>query len=255
MVKLKKLKGLFFTAILFFLFANAQSFAKELLVDEAGVLSTDSFNKISGLLNEFSKKAGMDAVVVIVKNSGEKSPEAFADDYFDYNDYGVGSGHEGCLFLIITGDENQDRYCHISTTGPKTIKTLTDSRINKLSDTAIDGGLKENLYEKGIISYIQKLDSYFLNKLTLVEILIGLGSALFVFIISYNSIKSKYKMQPMNAVYDVSLNAVSNLTVPKDILLSSDTVSHIIKKESGNSQSSTHTSSSGRTHGGGGKSY
>lgn len=234
---------------------------KKLLIDEAGVLQPEVFAKIEKQLKTVSRKSGSDAVVVIVSDAGGKSPQDYADDYFDYNDYGQGSEKEGSLLLIITGDGTSgSRYAHISTHGEKTISTLTDNSIEKLLDSLIYGGLKENNYAKGIESYLKALGRKFYNSLSLMEILISLGIAVISFAFKFLGTQRKYKNKEAFAFapfYDIKKNSLVSFETVDDVFLSTNTVSHVIKSNSeGNSGgSSTHTSSSGRTHGGGGRSF
>ncbi len=249
-------------ALMFFICINVYSESeKKLLVDEAGVLQPEVFAKIEKRLKTVSQKSGSDAVVVIVSDAGGKSPQDYADDYFDYNDYGQGSEKEGSLLLIITGDGTSgSRYAHISTHGEKTISTLTDNSIEKLLDSLIYGGLKENNYAKGIESYLKALGRKFYNSLSLMEILISLGIAVISFAFKFLGTQRKYKNKEAFAFapfYDIKKNSLVSFETVDDVFLSTNTVSHVIKSNSeGNSGgSSTHTSSSGRTHGGGGRSF
>ena len=235
---------------------------KKLLIDEAGVLQPEVFAKIEKHLKTVSQKSGSDAVVVIVSDAGEKSPQDYADDYFDYNDYGQGSEKEGSLLLIITGDGTPgSRYAHISTHGDKTIKTITDSVIEKLLDSLIDGGLKANNYSKGIESYLNTLSGRFYNSLSLLEIGMSLGLALLAFFFKFSGTIRKYKSKGNFApapFYDANKNSLVSFATTNDSFISTNTVSHIIQTSSskGSSGSSTtHTSSSGQTHGGGGRSF
>ncbi|UTD11720.1 TPM domain-containing protein [Treponema denticola] len=234
---------------------------KKLLIDEAGVLQPEVFEKIEKQLKTVSRKSGSETVIVIVSSTGEKSPQDYADDYFDYNGYGQGTESEGSLLLIVTGDGTQgSRYAHISTHGEKTISTLTDSSIEKLLDSLIYGGLKENNYAKGIESYLKALARKFYNSLSFMEILISLGIAVISFAFKFLGTQRKYKNKEAFAFapfYDIKKNSLVSFETVDDVFLSTNTVSHVIKSNSGGDSggSSTHTSSSGRTHGGGGRSF
>lgn len=60
------------------------------LVDEADLLSDAEEKDLLSKLDEISERQKCDLVIVTVKDLGGKTPEAFADDYFDYNGYGQG---------------------------------------------------------------------------------------------------------------------------------------------------------------------
>ena len=250
-------------ALMFFICINVYAESeKKLLVDEAGVLQPEVFAKIEQRLKTVSQRSGSDAVVVIVSDAGEKSPQDYADDYFDYNGYGQGSEKEGSLLLIVTGDGTPgSRYAHISTHGEKTIKTITDSVIEKLLDSLIDGGLKENDYLSGIDSYLSTLGRRFYNSLSLLEVGMSLGLAILVFLFKFLGTLKKYKNKGNFAAapfYDVTKNSIASFATVNDTFLSTNTVSHVIQTSSSKESSggsTTHTSSSGETHGGGGRSF
>lgn len=252
-------------ALMIFLCISLISYAeneKKLLVDEAGVLSHEAFTKIEKYLKTVSRKSKSDTVIVIVSSTGEKSPQYYADDYFDYKGYGQGSENEGSLLLIVTGDGSEgSRYAHISTHGKKTISTLTDNSIEKLLDSLIYGGLKENNYLRGLESYLKTLSRRFYNSLSFLEIAISLGLAALVFLFKFFGTQRSYKNRESFAFapfYDVNKNSLVEFKTLDDVFISTNTVSQLISKSGGGSKSdgsSTHTSSSGRTHGGGGRSF
>lgn len=246
---------MFFISV--FLYAETE---RKLLVDEAGVLQPGAFSKIEKYLETISQKSESDAVVVIVSDSGEKSPQDYADDYFDYNGYGQGDQKEGSLLLILTGDGTPgSRYAHISTHGEKTIETLNDDVIEDLLDSLIDGGLKDNDYLGGIKSYLNTLSGRFYNSLSLLEVAISLGIAILFFLVKFFGTVKKYKNKESFAnipFYDLGRSSIVSFATNNDTFLSSNTTSRIIQSNNRKgSGSSTHTSSSGETHGGGGRSF
>lgn len=255
----------FICSLIIFFCIGLSSYAeneKKLLVDEAGVLSQENFSKIEKSLHKISQKSKSETVIIIVSSTGEKTPQDYADDYFDYKGYGIGAESEGSLLLIVTGDGSQgSRYAHISTHGKNTIETLTDTSIEKLLDSLIYGGLKENNYSKGIESYLKALGRRFYNSLSLLEIAMSLGLAALVFLFKFFGTQKKYKNKEAFAFapfYDVNKNSLVSFATVDDVFLSTNTVSHAVKSESSSGKSersSTHTSSSGRTHGGGGRSF
>jgi len=74
------------------------------LVDDADLLVEDEEKSLVGKLNEISETQGVDVVVVTIDSLGGKTPEAFADDYFDYNGYGIGADRDGIIFVISMGE-------------------------------------------------------------------------------------------------------------------------------------------------------
>jgi uncharacterized protein len=79
---------------------------KPRLVDDAGLLSPAGKNELLAKLDEISERQKFDVVVAAVKSLGGKTAEAYADNYYDYNGYGMGSGHDGILLLISMADRD-----------------------------------------------------------------------------------------------------------------------------------------------------
>ena len=106
--------------------------AGDRIVDNAGLLSDTERRALAALLDSVSLAHNFDIVIVSEKSIGQKTPEAFADDFFDNNGYGLGGGQDGSLFLQVTGS----RDIHVSTAG-RGIKTLRPAAREKLlSDAA-----------------------------------------------------------------------------------------------------------------------
>ena len=70
------------------------------LVDEAGLLTDAEYDRLLGLLDEISQRVGCTVAVVTVDSLEGKSAQAFADDWYDYNGYGMGPGDDGVLLLV-----------------------------------------------------------------------------------------------------------------------------------------------------------
>ena len=87
--------------------------ASEKVYDFAGLLTESEeaslYNKIMTFINTYN----MDMAVVTIDNNNKASTMAYADDFYDYNDFGVGSTFDGLLFLI----DMDNREMWISPTG------------------------------------------------------------------------------------------------------------------------------------------
>ena len=232
--------------------------AKDLIVDMAGVLSDSDLHTLESDLHALSEKAQKDVAVVIVQNTGDKTPQAYADDYFDYNNYGYGDENEGILLLIVTGDGTEgSRHVHISTTGSKTIAAVSDSRVDKLLDTFIAAFSKNNSIVVGITAYMESLQGMLVKSLTTKDILIGLAAGILVIVLSFSGVTRKYALAKSSYAYNSTKNIAASFDSTKDPLINTNTVTRPKPKAntSSSSSSSTHESSSGKTHGGGGRSF
>jgi len=71
-----------------------------LLVDDANLLTDSEEATLLALLEDISTRQECDVAIITVDSLGNKSSEAFADDFYDYNGYGYGPDDDGILFLI-----------------------------------------------------------------------------------------------------------------------------------------------------------
>ncbi|MEL3908693.1 MAG: TPM domain-containing protein [Treponemataceae bacterium] len=255
--KAKKITSL----ILLFLLFAFKLYSQALVVDEAGIFTQSEIDDITEQLKTFETKAKTQASIITVTSTGDKTPEAYADDYFDYKGYGYGENDEGVLLLIVTGDGTSGSgYVHISTYGDQSISTVNDKRIEELLDTLYYEGLADRDYKSGVDAYIKALAKSFYNELSKGEALAGAGSGLLTFLLSVLGIKKGNKVKECRMRYNSSKNAIANFVPFNDTIISKNVISRTISRDSdsGNSSSggsTTHTSSSGRTHGGGGRSF
>lgn len=248
----KKLFSLLFAFVLVIVLTTSAFAAPVRLVDDAGLLSAGDSAELLSALDAASEKTGMDIVVVTVKDLGGKSAEAFADDYFDYNGYGMGTERSGILLLVSIGTGD----VWISTRG-HAIDVFTDSTIDYILDSIFDDLVDGNYYsafshyaELCVSSTVKapfKVGSRILSSLV-----IGFVIAL----ISTSVMKGKLK------TVKNQVNA-SQYTVPGSLYLTDSrdiflyhTVNRVRKAEQQSSSgSTTHISSSGARHGGGGRKF
>ena len=70
------------------------------LVDNAGLLNGFEAEQVLEYLDQVSEKQKMDIAVVTVPSLGGKDVQAYADDFYDDNGYGMGEDDDGILLLI-----------------------------------------------------------------------------------------------------------------------------------------------------------
>ena len=245
---------------------------KTLVVDEANLMSPDQVLDLNDRANALSQEFNMDIVIVTTDDTGGKSSREFADDYFDYNGYGVGPNYDGILFLI----DMDNRETYISTTG-QGIRFLTDVRIEAVLDRVFDSGLLVGDYYGAALGFLEETESYLVmgipsgqynepeevvkeNKLTVADILIALIGALGVGLAFIISIISQYRFRSKPNPYSYRTNSIVNFYNRQDRLINSFVTHRVIPKPTNPSKSTlgrstTHRSSSGRTHGGGGRKF
>lgn len=207
------------------------------------------YTKITNYINEYNLDL---AVVTIDENN--KTPREYADDFYDYNDF---NQQGGILFLI----DMDNRKIYMSTTG-EAIKMYNDYRINTALDEVYTYMSDEEYYE-GTSSYIDKISDYAkkgvptsnneeksLTSSIFMSLLIGLiGTAIIMVILIF---KNRMVKKATTAREYLNKNSIKIQNMG-EILISSNTTKHEIDHSS--SGSSTHTGSSGSSHGGGGHSF
>lgn len=125
------------------------------IVDKADLLTPQEELELENRANELVDTYHMDVVIVTVWSLEGKTPTQYADDYFDYNGYGIGDNFSGVLFLLAM----ENREWAISTCGD-TIYALTDYGIQLVFDEAA-WYLSEDLYYYGFDAYLTALEPFF----------------------------------------------------------------------------------------------
>ena len=97
----------------------------------------------------------MDIVVVTVNTLDGKTPQAYADDFFDYNGYGIGPDRDGILLLVSM----EDRDWYISTRGYG-ITAVTDAGLDYLSARFLDD-LSAGNYLQAFLTYAEQCDQFY----------------------------------------------------------------------------------------------
>ena len=246
---MKKVISLSVIFILLFCFALPAFAQQPRLVDDAGLLTDAEAQSLTEKLDTLSTQWSMDFVVVTTGSLEGKTATAYADDYFDYNGYGMGSDYSGILFLVSM----EDRDWAISTYG-NAISVFTDYNQETIMDEVLPY-LSDGYYYDAfdafasqcdeICQYAEEGDSFpfFMN------LLIAVGIGFLVSFIATSVMKGKLKSVRAQAAASSYMKQGSlQVTESRDVFLYR-TVSRTAKPKE-TSSSSTHTSSSGRTHGG-----
>lgn len=226
------------------------------LVDEADLLTDSEEAALSAKLNEISLRQALDVVIVTVDSTDDRTATEYADDYFDYSEY----GEDGVLLLISM----DDREWAISTSGYG-ITAFTDAGLDYLTDQFADQ-MSAGEWNDAFHSFADLCDEFItqakngspydagnLPKKPFTPILTGLVSLGIGFVIAFfrmNKWKNQlYSVQAKAAAKDYVKGGSLKLNEQKDLFLYRR-VDRREKSESSSGGSSTHTSSSGKTHGG-----
>lgn len=233
-----------------------------LVVDRAGLLSDEEEQTLTARLEEISDRFTLDLAVVTVTDFGGKTPEAFADDFYDYNGYGRGENSDGALLVCKPGKQG-NRWLQISTHG-KAIEAFSDTDISNTIDSLKDYIVAED-YIGAFKAFADRSESEFESEFEprvspfWIPICLIIG-----FVIAFVIMKSQTRsLKSVRKKVDASdYTSGVNVTGRSDVFLYRNVSKTPIPKDTGSGGgggggggSSTHTSSSGRTHGGGGASF
>lgn len=83
------------------------------MVDEADLLTDAEEDALLTELDEISIRHNFDVVIVTVDSTDRQDMQSFADDYYDYNGYGMGENYDGILLAVNMGT----REYYVSTCG------------------------------------------------------------------------------------------------------------------------------------------
>ena len=121
---------------------NSNSYlTKKLLVDDANLFSDEEKSTLQALIEQRSSENNMDIVILTVNTTNGKYMQDFADDYYDYNGYGVGERNDGLIFVLAM----DDREWGISTTG-SAIDLLTDAEQDEIATAFISTYQEAGVY-------------------------------------------------------------------------------------------------------------
>lgn len=236
--------------------------ASEKIYDFADLYSDQEESKLYYEVNEFISQYDMDLVVVTIDSNDKATPAAYSDDFYDYNEFGIGSGRDGLLFLI----DMDNREIYMSTCG-KAIAVYNDYRINTALD-AVYTYMSSKDYYSGTSSFISLISNYassgVSNNYEYEEVDEAIPWFTIFIISSIVTVIGMIILVRMNKMVRKAVSSKEYLV--KDTMkilhvseryLGSSVTKVRIQHDSSSSGggSSTHISSSGSSHGGGGHKF
>lgn len=250
--------------------------ASEKVYDFANLLTDEQEASLYELMTNFITAYQMDIVIVTINSNNKSSAMDYADDFYDYNDFGISSTHDGLLFLI----DMDTREMWISTTG-QAILMYNDSRINSILDSTYSYIKSQKYFEcakvfitksgsfarQGIPTNnknyeIDNKGNYKKKSSNLIQSFPLFPAIIISFVLSTISVmiaRSKHKtIKKATHARDYLIRNSISITKKEDRFINSHTTKVYdppSSSSSGGGGSSTHSSSSGISHGGGGRSF
>lgn len=221
-----------------------------LVEDYADVLTDSEEADLTAKLEALGSEYDIEIGAVTVDSYDGKDPQAFADDFYDYNGYGYGENDDGFIVVFNTGEGDGNRNIAISTHG-KGIDLLTDMEIDVIIEMMINP-IKNGDFAGAFDNFVLECENAIDPSISIiwipVSILIGFGLAFLIVKLQASKLKTVIqKADAADYVGNVMLTSQYDNFMYKNVTSS--------PKAKSSSGGSTHTSSSGRTHGGGNKSF
>lgn len=228
-----------------------------LVVDYADVLTAEEEAYFLDRCQAFTDEYLCEIAIVTVTDLEGKTVQEYADDFYDYNGYGYGENNDGLLCLYLHGEEGQ-RKAALTTYGSAQAN-IGDDEIEDIL-LAIAGSAQYGEFKDAFDWYIDLSEDAVKPVPTLFWLLICLAVGMVIGLIITNTMASKnYSVHKKETASDYVRDGSLMITGRNDVFRNTRVnVTPKPKNNSGGSSGSngsTHTSSSGRSHGGGSISF
>lgn len=279
MIRATKILGFLVALLLLIPLAALGSASGERVFDNAGLFTSTQKREINEAITKFQQDTGMDFVVLTTRQATGTDPQTYAEDYYDYNGFGLDGEHSGVIYYI----DMEERWHHIVSTGimqdymtdgriqsaiNKTTSSLSSSNYSTAVLTMVDtvrgyirSGIPEGQYRYDIVTGERLTARH--KALTANELLISGVIALAVGIVFIVGVRRSYQLKGSTYQYVFRENCDLTMTDTDDTYQRS-TTTQVRKPDppsgggsggggfGGGGGSGVHTGSSGRSHGGGG---
>lgn len=235
------------------------------IYDFADLLTDSEEQRLKAEAREFVSLYELDLALVTTRDAEGKSSMAYADDFYDYNGFGLDESRSGLLLLI----DMENRVVWLSTTG-SAIELFSDERIQEITDGAASyltnsdyfGGcsaafsaISDTVRTDREMATIGGRAARSARRLPLYLLIAAAAGGITVGVMAH---QSKTARKARNAAGYLDQSSI-RLLVRDDQFIRSSVSRTKIETSSGGSGggggSSTHTGSSGTSHGGGGSHF
>ncbi len=230
------------------------------IIDNAGYLMQSELAELSVALDEVREKYDFEVAIYTESDMSSDTAEASADDIYDYQGYGGGESFDG-IMLYICSDTSEYHF----TTHGKGLQYFNSNGLIYLESKVLPHLRNGDFYD-AFMAYTETADELLkmasegnpynekhYSKTYIFGVIIT--CLIIPLLIAFIKMNGKLKKMKTAVENDYAANYVKpgskNITVSRDFFL----YSNITKTEKAKSSSGTHTSSSGRTHGGRGGSF
>lgn len=233
--------------------------------DYAGLFTDDEVSQLESRAQRIMRAQDIDTVIVTTSDLMGKSYVEYADDFFDYNGYGIGAKNSGILYLI----DMYSRNIYISTSG-KAIRIFTDHNIDYILDS-VSFYMQDGYYASSASVFLDKTEEIlgdwpqYQLKIRLFSFAGGIAVSIIIIAVMWYTMHKSSQPKAITARHYIPNGAIK-ITGSNDRFVNTYTSRIPIPKDNGGGSgggggssfsggSSSHTSSSGSSHGGGGRSF
>ncbi len=223
-----------------------------LLIDEEALLSEDEAERIEDSLERMSDEYGMDFVIVTSPDFDRKAADDFADDYYDYG------GYDRDGIILVLSDALGEVF--ISTSGDG-MYSFSDNDVELMLDTIIDE-LSYCEYTDAFEAFISECERLYDNSqhssnkpfLSAKQIVICAIIGITIGFIGVSSMKSGMKtVKAKTNAREYMVSGSLEISEKHDTFLYRN-ISRV-KRQNNSSSGGNRIGSSGRSHGGSGRSF
>lgn len=237
--------------------------------DDMNFLTESDMISLQEIISRIVAERTLDIAVVITDQMEGKTSMVYADDYYDYNGYGLDSQKSGLMLLINMAD----REIWISTTG-RAIDYFTDARIQEMVSN-ITEPLKSGEYYVAVNTFLDDVAYYASEDIPAGQHRVEQASVYYNETTTYGQRALGLVTNPLVYLFALIISGLATFLVTKlnggknttnfktyeldgsfDLRRSEDTYlrEHLTRTKvvKINTTSSTHSGSSGTSHGGGG---
>lgn len=219
-----------------------------LVVDYADILTQGEEESLLSRCEAISEEYGMEIAIVTVNDLGGKTSQAFADDFYDYNGYGYGENDDGMLVVYKPGADG-DREIWITVHGEGESVFFEGIRSGIIEEMKVS--LIDEDYESAFNIYLDRAEQELKPGIATIWLFLLMIIGAVVGLLVVNSMIAKNKtIVPQKNARIYTRQGSMKVTGHADTFLYSTV--RVRPKPQSNTSGGSHTSSSGRSHGGSG---
>ena len=223
-----------------------------LVVDQANIIPDDVEAALIARCDAIAEEYKMEVAIVTASDFGGLIAEAYADDFYDFNGYGYGENDDGMLVVYKPGEEGE-REIWITTHGNGSSVFFQGIREGIITDMK-DYLIAED-YEKAFNTYLDRAEEQLKPGTPVIWLFVLACVGAVVGLLITGSMTSKNKSVVAQNHAKVYTRQGSLVVTGAQDVFAYSFVNTTPKAQNNDTDSSTHTSSSGRTHSGSGAKF